>query len=425
MGSLETVTAVTVDPSVILQPNDLAAVPSILQKIQRLGGNLDATDDSTRQSLLSAARSLVVALEKPRETMIRHCWAENSLSSVISLGVEVGIWDYLASSSSPKTVSQIAAATYTEAAFIGRLLKHVAAMGYILETAQDTYAATNFSKALTIPILNAGYRVFSGPGNTAGLQKCVSTLPSYAAKTGYKTPKSMLDGNLQYAHDTKLNMFEWLASNPPAGECFNLHMGGYAHGRPRWFNDNFYPVQDRLLSNYDASSSSALLVDIGGGLGHDAKGFLSKFPKAKGRVILQDLDNVISQIDVSDLDKRIEPTVYDFHTEQPVKGARAYYMHSVLHDWPDEVCLSILAQIKKAMKPGYSKLLINENVIPDTGAHWETTGLDVLMSLLLSSKERTRVEWYKLLEEGAGFKVTGVYGGLSGVESLIECEVVE
>ncbi|KAK3990479.1 S-adenosyl-L-methionine-dependent methyltransferase [Cladorrhinum sp. PSN332] len=421
MGSIEN----AVDPSVILQPNDLSSVPSILSSIQTLGAGLDPNDDATRQSLLASARALVVALEKPRETMIRHCWAENALSSVISLGIEAGIWDFMASSPGPKTVKQIAAATKTEAAFIGRLLKHVAAMGYLTETARDTYESTNFSSALTIPILHAGYRVFSGPGNTGGLQRCVSTLPSYARATGYKTPKSMLDGNLQFAHDTKLNMFEWLMANPPGGECFNLHMGGYAHGRPRWFGAGFYPVRERLLDGFDSnsSSSSALLVDVGGGLGHDCTGFLATFPDVRARVVLQDLEPVISQI--RDLDPRIEPTVYDFHTEQPVEEARAYYMHSVLHDWPDEVCLSILANIKKAMKPGYSRLLINENVIPDTKAHWETTGLDILMSLLLSSKERTRVEWSRLLEEQAGFKITGIYGGYSGVESLIECVVPE
>ena len=52
-------------------------------------------------------------------------------------------------------------------------------------------------------------------------------------------------------------------------------------------------------------------------------------------------------------------------------GARAYYMHSVLHDWPDEVAATILGRVKDAMRPGYSRLLINENVIPPEHAQWE------------------------------------------------------
>lgn len=97
-------------------------------------------------------------------------------------------------------------------------------------------------------------------------------------------------------------------------------------------------------------------------------------------------------------------------------------MHSVLHDWPDSTCLQILANITAAMKPGYSKLLINENVIPDTGAHWETTGLDIMMLTLLSSRERTRENWQDLLGQG-GLKISGIYSARNGAESLIECEL--
>lgn len=97
-------------------------------------------------------------------------------------------------------------------------------------------------------------------------------------------------------------------------------------------------------------------------------------------------------------------------------------MHSVLHDWPDETCLKILANITAAMKPGYSKLLINENVIPDTGAHWETTALDIMMLTLLSSRERTRENWEDLLTKG-GLKINGIYSARNGAESLIECEL--
>ncbi|KAL4781138.1 hypothetical protein BJX76DRAFT_336158 [Aspergillus varians] len=59
---------------------------------------------------------------------------------------------------------------------------------------------------------------------------------------------------------------------------------------------------------------------------------------------------------------------HDFITGQPVKNARAYYMHSVLPDGPHGICGKIFANIVAAMKPGCSKLLVNENVIPDTGA---------------------------------------------------------
>jgi hypothetical protein len=36
-------------------------------------------------------------------------------------------------------------------------MKHIGAMGYIKETDSDEYVATNFSTALTIPIIGDGY----------------------------------------------------------------------------------------------------------------------------------------------------------------------------------------------------------------------------------------------------------------------------
>lgn len=100
-------------------------------------------------------------------------------------------------------------------------------------------------------------------------------------------------------------------------------------------------------------------------------------------------------------------------------------MHSCLHDWPDETCVKILQRVKEAMKPGYSKLLINENVIPPSGAAWEATALDMMMLTLLSSRERTEDDWYNLIEKMSGLKIVKIWCPRNGVESLIECELAE
>jgi len=99
-------------------------------------------------------------------------------------------------------------------------------------------------------------------------------------------------------------------------------------------------------------------------------------------------------------------------------------MHSVLHDWADEVCKNILKPLVGAMKRGYSRLLINENVIPDTGADWQATALDMMMITLFSSKERTLNDWHQLLESPEiGLKIVKVWSAKNSQESLIECEL--
>ena len=103
-------------------------------------------------------------------------------------------------------------------------------------------------------------------------------------------------------------------------------------------------------------------------------------------------------------------------------GARAYFLHSILHDWNDQDCHKILRNLADAMEPGYSKLLINENVIPDTGAHWQVTSLDLIMMADFASQERTGKQWKRLIE-GAGLRICKTWTVLASAESLIECQL--
>lgn len=95
-------------------------------------------------------------------------------------------------------------------------------------------------------------------------------------------------------------------------------------------------------------------------------------------------------------------------------------MHSILHDWNDEICQRILTQVVKAMKHGYSKLLIEENVVPDVGADWEMTSLDLMM-MTLGAAERTEKQWRELIES-TGLRVIKIWGANRHSQSLIECQ---
>ena len=74
------------------------------------------------------------------------------------------------------------------------------------------------------------------------------------------------------------------------------------------------------------------------------------------------------------------------------------------------------------MRVGYSKLLINEYVVPDIGATWSITSMDWLMMALGAVKERTEKQWKTLLGQ-AGLKVVGIWTYEQGTESLIEAEL--
>ncbi|KKY34892.1 putative o-methyltransferase b [Diaporthe ampelina] len=71
-------------------------------------------------------------------------------------------------------------------------------------------------------------------------------------------------------------------------------------------------------------------------------------------------------------------TVHDFFGPQPVTGAMLYYMRNVLHDWPREKAVVILSQVREAMGSG-SQVLVDEIVLPTSGAHCHATCTDMLM----------------------------------------------
>lgn len=99
-------------------------------------------------------------------------------------------------------------------------------------------------------------------------------------------------------------------------------------------------------------------------------------------------------------------------------------MHNILHDWPDDRCRLILQQLTKAMKPGYSKILIFENVIRDVGPSWQHTSLDLFMMALAAGQGRTEVQWRHLLHS-VGLEIAGIWSKGTGNESLLEAVLDE
>ena len=280
--------------------------------------------------------------------------------------------------------------------------------------------------------------------------RALAALPDYFRKTHNHNPQDGRNCAFQLGLETPLHFFEYLTGD--VAHKFHHHMASYRQGRPHWMDVGFYPVPS-LVAGVTIGDDDTLLVDIGGGLGQDLQAFRHRWPDLPGRLVLQDRPEVIERATQMKLDPSIILMSHDFFTDQKVQGklvvqspvgkkqkmkimkmkpkliknlsgARVYYLHSVLHDWPDDQCRKILLQNVAAMKPKHSKLLVHENVIPDTNAHWEKTSLDVVMMANFGSRERTERQWRQLLES-ASLQVKKIWTVRRDAESLIECEVPE
>jgi hypothetical protein len=88
-------------------------------------------------------------------------------------------------------------------------------------------------------------------------------------------------------------------------------------GGQKWYD--FFRVEEKLRVE---SASDPLLVDVGGGVGHDLIAFKQRFPSLPGKLVVQDIPVVIDSI--NGLPGGIESMKHDFFAAQPVRGAKAY-----------------------------------------------------------------------------------------------------
>ncbi|KAJ2986871.1 hypothetical protein NUW58_g3573 [Xylaria curta] len=274
-----------------------------------------------------------------------------------------------------------------------RLLRYCASVGLVHETAPGIFAANATTKTLAQPAYEGGIRhYFDSVGPT------LQVLPSFLAETKYQDIVNPTDTAFQRAFATDLPALKWLPTQPDLFKAFQQMMTVRGAPGAPWFS--VFPFEQEL-GNFAGAHA---FIDVGGGFGHQCLSLRAAFPSLENKIVLQDLPETLKQTSF-DL-KGILPMAHDFFQPQPLKGARFYYMRNILHDWPDEKCASILRNLASAFGPE-SQILIDDMVLPDSGAPWEATSLDIKMMALFGARERTTAEWLAVID-AAGLKVSRI-----------------
>ncbi|ROW07069.1 hypothetical protein VPNG_06650 [Cytospora leucostoma] len=370
---------------------------ALIEQLSNLSTELASGGDhveDARNAALRLSRKLTTSLEKPENLAVDLAFAhwQPFISIAARIAVNLGLFKHIVGHDGPVTSEELASLTGGEELLIIRILRPLASIGFVDEVGERKWQATPVTEAMATEEIAAGHRMV-GEMIVGAAHKA----PKYFKEAGYRCPTDMHDGLMQYAFQTKLTTWDLFLSIPPVFRDFNTFMGNTMGARGYWVD--WFPVQERLLEG--VTQDSALLVDVGAGKGHDLAAFHDRFPH-RGRLVLQDMASVLDSLE--GIDPVIERMPHDFFTEQPIKGARAYFLHHILHDWPDNKCLDILAQLKEALKPGYSKLLLHEMIIPEQGASTFYAMLDLTMMAFNAGMERTERQFEVLLGK-AGFKV--------------------
>ena len=306
-------------------------------------------------------------------------------SAVLSVAVRLRIPDLVADG--PKSDDELAATTDTHPPSLYRLLRALAYLGILEETEPGHFGLTDMgallrsddphSMAATTQLF-CGEHVWRSWGDLmAGVQ---TGKPSHERGIGSEP-------------------FIEFGENPEGSRNFNRAM-----------SEGTLREAPAIIGTYDFAQFSTL-VDVGGGDGALLGSILAATPGLQGILF----DTGPGQAESAErlrgigVDDRCEVVEGDFFDTVPA-GADAYIMKSVIHDWDDDRCVTILSNCRQAMKAD-GKVLIVEPVVPETvKPSFALLGVmmsDLNMLVNTGGKERTEEEFAALLR-AADLELTGV-----------------
>jgi hypothetical protein len=248
----------------------------------------------------------------------------------------------------------------------------------------------------------AGFALAWGEENWAA---CGALL--HAARTG-ETP---------FEHVHGLGFFDYFVRNPTAAAQFNDRMAARTRSEIA-----------AVLRVFDFSSARRI-VDVAGGIGVTLSAILTRQAGARG--VLFDLPAVVASAPATfaaaGVADRCEVVGGDvFEAELPA-GA-LYLLSRYIHDWDDGPAGAILRQVRSAMPPAATVVLL-ETVLPERVVrppgpvmHFDPVLFDLWMMIALGGRERTEAQ-HRALLAGAGLRLvrvipTGAPDGLCVLEAV-------
>jgi orsellinic acid C2-O-methyltransferase len=318
-------------------------------------------------------------------------------SRVVHVSAQLGIADLLADG--PKTADALARETNTHAASLRRLLRALASIGLLEEIEPGRFSLTATGAQLRSNV----------PGSMRNLALMFGG--ERAWRSWGELLHSVRTGESATRHVFGVGSFEYLAANPEQAGIFNEAMAEITR-----------QVTQALISNCDFSQFRTL-VDVGGGNGAMMAALVGATPDLRGVVFDLPSGSAEASRKLADarLDDRCEVVAGDFFREVP-KGADAYILKSVIHDWDDDSSIAILTNCRIAMHEN-SRLLLVERVMPEVMERslnqQRMAMIDINMLAMPGGQERTELE-YRVLLASAGFVLTQIKP-LPGLDfSLIE-----
>ena len=311
-------------------------------------------------------------------------------SRALMVATELGIADLLRDG--PLPIAALAQAARTHEPTLYRLLRALASIGVFHEDGERRFSLTTMGQLLRsdLPVsVGALVRFFGRDYHWTAWGHLL-----HSVRTGENASRAALG----------TDVWTYRERHPEENEIFNAAMAALSRA-----------AAAQEIAAYDFARHR-VIADIAGGTGALLAAILLEFPAARGILfdqahVVAAAGEILGRAGVAD---RVHIESGSFFERVP-RGADAYIMRHILHDWPDADAVAILHSCRAAMRPE-ARLLLIERVVGPPNEDPLSKFLDLVMLVSAGGRERTESEWRALLAEG-DFRLCEVHraGSLASV----------
>jgi hypothetical protein len=335
------------------------------------------------RAILALRRAMIRAADAcvPAQLAVFERVTAAAGSHVLAELARLGVPDLL--EEKPMTGAELAERTKTNADAMHRVMRASVTMGVFARRSDGRFENNRLSRSLLTGDLESARSFaiyFGSKSNMLAWADFAETL---------RTGKSAFDR----VHGA--TVWDWFDRHPEERETFaHAMMGMTLLDAPG------------IASSYPFDEIGKL-CDVGGGRGSLLSEILLHHRKLRGMLcdapgVLDSAKKLLTQRGVVD---RVELVPGSFFDVVP-KGADAYMMKNILHDWDDERSTKILKNVRAATERG-QKLLVCEAIVEPDSEDLGTLSDIQMMVVCGEGRERSRADFERLFE-ASGFRLERV-----------------
>ena len=287
-------------------------------------------------------------------------------TQLIVIAVRLRVPELLAGEA--RTSAELADALGIEAGTLRRVLRGLASIEVLEEKDGDRFALTELGELLRWDVAES----LVGPALLRG----ELNFPAAA-----QLHVSLTEGGIPFERAFGMDLFSFLQQSNEPNEIFQTSMTARSR------------IEAEAVARVRDFSAFETIVDIGGGSGVLLEAVLRASPQLRG--ILFDLPAVAAmarqRFDEANLAERtlvVEGNFFDGVTP----GGDLYLLSRIIHDWSDEPAGVILRNVRRAIDPSGTLMLI-EAISPERAIEQPAIiSMDLHMLMMLSGRERTAAE---------------------------------